>query len=191
MSQAQQNHDWIDRLSKHRTGLAALSFAESTVVPIPLEVVVVPLMVGHPARALLIALWIWLGCLAGASLLYFAGLWAADPIVRPALEALGLLNDFEDLVDRLGREGLFWTVALISISPVPMQLAALGAGAANGNIAVFLAAIAVSRGVRYFGMAVLAQFVGERLAQLDIPKRFMVLGIAVTFAVIWGVLQLI
>ena len=57
----------LDRLARHRSGLAALSFAESTVVPLPLEVVVVPLMIGAPRRALTIALVIWLGCLAGAS----------------------------------------------------------------------------------------------------------------------------
>lgn len=64
--------NWIDRLSRHRTGLAAISAAESTVVPIPLETVIAPLMVGHPRRALGIALWVWLGCLAGASLFYLA-----------------------------------------------------------------------------------------------------------------------
>lgn len=40
--------DWTGRLARHRSGLAALSFAESTVIPIPLQTIVAPLMVGHP-----------------------------------------------------------------------------------------------------------------------------------------------
>ena len=80
--------DLLHRLARHRAGLAAASFAESTVVPLPLETVVLPLMVGHPRRALTIALAIWLGCLAGAALFYGLGFWLADPVVRPALAML-------------------------------------------------------------------------------------------------------
>lgn len=183
--------DLLHRLARHRTGLAAISFAESTVVPIPLETVVVPLMVGHSKRALGIALVVWLGCLAGALLFYGLGLWLADPIVRPALAALGFERDFVALTERLGGGGLFWTVFLVSFSPAPMQLATLGAGAAGGNIFSFLAAIALSRGLRYFGLALLAQIVGPRVARFGVPKRILVPAMIVVFATIWALARLI
>ncbi|MEL6800576.1 MAG: VTT domain-containing protein [Pseudomonadota bacterium] len=190
----QQEHDhdndWISRLPRHRTGLAALSFAESTVVPVPLETVVAPLMVGHPARAFTIAVAIWIGCLIGAALFFAVGYWAADPIVRPALQALGLAEQFETITADLGAGGLFWSVFLVSFSPAPMQLATLGAGAAQGSFLSFIAAIALSRGLRYFGLAILAQFVGERIAHLDIPKRYLIPGMMVLLAAVWGVMQL-
>ena len=182
---------FTERLARHRSGLAALSFAESTVLPVPLETVVAPLMVGHPRRAASIALAIWLGCLAGALAFYMVGAWLVDPVVRPALEWLGLADDFRDMTDRLGREGLFLSVFLISFSPVPMQLATLGAGAAGGNILVFLAAIALSRGLRYFGLAVLARLVGPQIAGFGIPKRYLIPGMVIVLALIWGVAQVI
>jgi membrane protein YqaA with SNARE-associated domain len=182
---------WLDRLARHRTGLAAISFAESTVVPIPLETIVVPLMVGHPRRALSIALSIWSGCLVGAALFYALGLTLVDPVVMPVLEWLGLAEDFRQMTERLGTEGLFWTVFLVSFSPAPMQLATLGAGAAQGNLAVFLAAIALSRGLRYFGLAILAQVVGERIAHLNLPKRVLIPGMIVAALLVWGVFQLL
>lgn len=179
---------WTERLARHRVGLAAASFAESTLVPIPLETVVAPLMVGHHRHSFTIALSIWIGCLAGASLFYAIGFWLFDPVVLPILEWLNLRQGAEDLRADLGRDGLFWTVFLVSFSPAPMQLATLGAGAAGGNFWVFLTAIAASRGLRYFGLAILAQIFGPRLARLNIPTgRIMVAVLAIGFA-IWLIL---
>ncbi|NND41015.1 MAG: DedA family protein [Silicimonas sp.] len=183
--------DWMERLANHRAGLAALSFGESTVVPIPLEALVVPLMVGHPKRALVIAVWIWLGCLVGASLFYFVGLWLADPVVLPAIEWLGLNDDFEEMQDRLSGDSLFWVVFTVSLLPAPMQLATLGTGAVDGNFLVFISAIALSRGIRYFGLAILAQLIGERIANMNLPKRILIPALIAAFLVGWGIFQLI
>ena len=181
---------WTARLARHRSGLALLSFAESTVVPVPLETIVAPLMVGHHRRAIQIALAIWLGCLVGAAVFYLVGLWLFDPVVRPVLETLGLMRGLEDMTRDLGNEGLFWTTFLVSFSPAPMQLATLGAGATQGNFAVFLGAIAASRGVRYFGLAVLARLIGPRIATLDLPTGRLVLGLIVLLVLGWGAMQL-
>lgn len=176
---------WTARLARHRTGLAALSFAESTLVPIPLETIVAPLMVGHHRHAWTISLAIWIGCLAGATLFYFVGLWLAEPVVQPALEWVGLRDDFAGMTADLDREGLFWTVFLVSFSPAPMQLATLGAGTVGGNFAVFLAAIAASRGLRYFGLAALASLFGPRIAGFGLPKTRIVLIVFALLAAGW------
>jgi membrane protein YqaA with SNARE-associated domain len=168
-----------------------MSFAESTMVPIPLETVVAPLMVGHPKQSLKIAKAIWIGCLLGAIAFYLAGAWLAEPVVRPALEALGLQQGFADMSQKLDGDGLFWTVFLVSFSPAPMQFATLGAGAIHGNFFAFLSAIALSRGVRYFGLAVLAQIVGPRIAEFQIPKRYLVPGLILIFVLVWGIMQLL
>ncbi|MGR3512011.1 MAG: YqaA family protein [Paracoccaceae bacterium] len=182
---------WTAHLAHHRTGLAALSFAESTVVPLPLETLVIPLMIGHPKRSMVIATAIWLGCLVGAATFYLIGLWIADPIVRPALDALGLSEAFNQMLERLNTEGLFWTVFLVSLLPAPMQLATLGAGAAGGNFAVFLAAIALSRGLRYFGLAIIAQYAGKRIAHWGLPKRYVVPGLLIILLGSWALYQLL
>lgn len=181
---------WSARLAQSRRGLAALSFGESTVVPIPLETIVVPLMVGHPRRALGIALAIWLGCVAGAGIFYGVGLMLADPVVHPVLRSLGLEESFDKMAGKLSGGGVFWTVFLVSFSPAPMQLATLGAGAAGANPVVFLAAIALSRGLRYFGLAILAQLVGERIAHWRLPTGWLVAGLALLLVLGWGVMQL-
>lgn len=180
---------WTGRLARHRSGLAALSFAESTVVPIPLETVVAPLMIGHPKRSLSIAFSIWLGCLAGASLFYFVGLWLRDPVVIPVIEWLGLMETYNDLNNDIDSGGVFWTVFLVSFSPAPMQLATLGTGAVGGNFLTFFAAIAASRGIRYFGLAFLAQVLGDRISKLNIPRRKLVPAIMVLIVAAWAAFQ--
>ncbi len=101
---APRGDGWTARLSGNKRGLAALSFAESKVVPIPLETIVVPLMVGHPRRALRIALVVWMGCLVGAALFYGVGLLLADPVVHPVLNAVDLDDDFQKISDDLSGE---------------------------------------------------------------------------------------
>lgn len=188
---AERLRHWTERLARHRTGLAALSFAESTVVPIPLEAVVAPLMVGHHRQATTIAVSIWLGCLLGASLFYGLGLWLFDPVVQPALDWLGLREGFEKMTEDLEGGTFFWTVFLVSFSPAPMQFATLGAGSVEGSFTLFFAAIAASRGIRYFGLALLARLFGPRIAQFNVPTgRIMLIVLAVGLAV-WLISQLI
>ncbi len=79
----------------------------------------------------------------------------------------------------------------MSFSPVPMQLATLGAGTVVGNPLAFVGAITLSRGLRYFGLALLAQLVGARIARLKIPKGRLVSGLAVLLAAGWGGMQLL
>lgn len=178
---------WSRRLARHRTGLAALSFAESTVVPIPLETLVVPLMIGHPTRSITIATAIWIGCLVGALTLYAVGYWLSEPVVMPLIEALGLSEEFDSMAQRLQGDSLFWTVFIVSFSPVPMQIATLGAGTIGGNIVVTFAAIALSRALRYYGLAIISQFVGARIAQFNIPTGKLVLAIAAVMVAGWAI----
>jgi membrane protein YqaA with SNARE-associated domain len=158
----------IDSLARDEAGkrrLAALSFLESTVVPIPLETVVAPLMAAHPKRAYRIATAILLGCLVGAFLFYLVAAALYDPVVAPALDALGLRGDFESVREKLGEEGFFWTVFLVSLTPAPFQLATLGAGAVGGSVVTFMLAVASSRAIRYYGLGFLARRFGPGLLE--------------------------
>lgn len=160
--------DWVTRLAENRVGLAVLSALESTVLPIPLEAVLIPLMVSRPSHAIRIGLWALLGCLVGSLALFGAGM-LAQPIVDPVLQWLGLTQAFEDMQSRLTGGNLFATVVVIAISPAPVQLASLGAGVVGANPLVFLAAVGVSRAVRYLGLGVLAKWLGPKLQEIDVP----------------------
>ncbi len=107
----------------------------------------------------------------------------------PVIEWLGLMETYEDLSNDINSGGVFLTVVLVSFSPAPMQLATLGTGAVGGNFLTFFAAIAASRGIRYFGLAILAQLLGDRISKLDIPKRKLVPVIMVLVVAAWAAFQ--
>lgn len=144
-----------------RRSLMLGSFLESTVVPVPLELIVAPLMVRRDANAFVIAFWILVGCTLGALMFYGLGALLYDPVVQPILASLGEAEAAEKVKTQIGDEGVFWTVFVISVTPAPLQLATLGAGIAQANIVTFLLAIVLSRGLRYFGFAAIMQFAGR------------------------------
>ena len=181
--------DWAAHLADEGAGrrkLALASFLESTFVPVPLEVLVVPLMVAHPRSALRIAWAIWGGCLLGATVFYLLALWLYDPLVAPLMEAAGWSGALDDLRARLGEEGVFGAVFLISLTPVPFQVATLGAGAAGANFLVFIAAVATSRGIRYFGLALLAWWLGPHVNRVLTSKRWTIGALVVLLGLAWA-----
>ena len=62
-------------------------------------------------------------------------------------------------------------VFLISIAPVPMQIAALAAGAASYPVWLFLIAIIVSRALRYYGLWLLVLGFGVGIARIFEGKK--------------------
>lgn len=180
---------WAERLAHSRLGMGVLSFGESTVVPIPLETLMVPLMVAYPARAWVLALVALIGALAGASVMYFAGAFAYEGL----RSALGGVIDFapaEDFIAKLEGSAAFWSIFLVAVGPLPLQMATLGAGAAQVNFAVYISAIGLSRGIRYFGLALICRLVGERIAHLNLRRRTMVLFSAAFLLGCWGLYEL-
>ncbi len=180
------------RLANSRLGIGALSFGESTVLPIPLEAIMVPLMVGYPRRAWGIALSALIGCLIGSSLFFALGNLLFEPVVQPLLAHFGMTQSYETTVARLSEgSGYFWAIFLISLGPAPLQLATLGAGASEQSFFIFLLAIAMSRAIRYFGTALACALLGERVRRYHLPKWVLFGGSLLFLAVCWGVFALL
>ncbi|RED12983.1 YqaA family protein [Pontivivens insulae] len=180
---------WTRHLTDEGTGrrkLALASFLESTIVPIPLEILVAPLMVANPKRAWSIAVVIWLGCLVGATLFYALGALLYEPFIAPLLTWLGLAEALAGMEARLSERGAFVALFLVSVTPVPFQIATLGAGAFGVNFFIFIAAIASSRGLRYFGLALLARLLGDRLTEALSKPLWKVSAAIGGLAVLWA-----
>ncbi|WP_230374237.1 YqaA family protein [Pontivivens ytuae] len=179
---------WTAALTAEGAGrrkLALASFLESTVVPVPLEVLVAPLMFAHPRHALRVAAAIWAGCILGALVFYGLALLLYEPVVQPLLAWLGFEAELEEMRRRLGEDGAFAVIFLLSVTPVPFQIATLGAGAAQTHLIPFLAAVALSRGIRYFGLALLAVWLGPRVERLLRGRLAHVVGAALVVLIGW------
>ena len=171
--------------------LAFLSFLESTVVPVPIETAAGPVMAAYPARAYRVATYILGGCLIGAAMFYLIAFFLIEPLVEPALAWLGLEKDFREATERLDRGAFFWAVFLVSATPLPFQLATLGAGAVSGHFAVFMAAVALSRALRYYGLAFLARRYGPAAVRFFGGSGNLVFWGTMLLICLYGLLQLL
>lgn len=178
--------------SRHaRTGVFFASMAETTLVPIPIEVVLLPLMISNRKRAWQYATAALLGCLAGACIGYGIGLLFFETAGQWIIEAMGLSEQFESAKAKIDGRG-FWYILFVAISPVPFQLAYLGAGAVGYSFLLFLLASAIGRSVRYYGLVVLVHIFGKAAGPwLKKHETTIAIGATVAFIAVYAGVSLI
>lgn len=158
-----QGRQWAERLAGHRLAMPALglaSFLETLVVPIPIELLLVPWMLMEPHRLWRLAGVALAGCLAAALVGYGVGALLFDSLGRPALEAYGQLGAYQRFSDYFAVYG-FWAILAVGVLPIPFQAAIVAAGVAGYPLPLFFAAALLARGVRYFGLAALVRLAGR------------------------------
>ncbi|MEL6751620.1 MAG: VTT domain-containing protein [Pseudomonadota bacterium] len=154
---------WLRRLSRSGNALPTLtgaSFAETLIVPIPIELILVPFMATNRSRIWTTAGVVTLGCLAASVVGYFIGLLFYDSLGRWAIEAMGWAEGMERFRALFAEHGFFAIIA-IGIIPIPFQVGILAAGATAYPLPLFILATAIARGSRYFGLALLVWWLGD------------------------------
>ena len=141
--------------------LAALSFAESSFFPIPPDTMLAPMALARPQRAWRYALLTTLASVAGGVLGYLIGYFAFD-LVAPLLHKAGYWERYLEVREWFGRWG-FWAIFLAGFSPIPYKLFTISAGVIEMAFAPFVVASAIGRGARFFMVAALMVWGGERM----------------------------
>ena len=146
-------------------GIFALSFLRNMMIPLPLEVVLIPFMLGNRKRVWLVAAITTVGCLLGGSVFYLVGKYLFDAVGPQLLQMLGLTEAYKQFAILFDQHG-FWAIVFIGVAPIPYQVATLTSGATGYSYPLFLLASLLSRGTRYFGLAFLVAWQGERVVRL-------------------------
>ena len=147
------------------SGVTIASMLESTIVPIPLEAVLVPLMQVRRDKLWLIALMATLGCLFGAIIGYGIGYFLFDLLGDWVIETFSDQQQFEMVKEKMQNQG-FWFVLTLGIAPIPFQIAMLAAGATKYSIFMFVLATVIARSIRYFGLAIVVYVAGNQAEAL-------------------------
>jgi len=173
--------------SKHMlTGITTASFLESTIVPIPLEAILVPLMQARRERLWVIALMATIGCLMGALLGYTVGYYLFDILGEWIINTLSTPEQFNMIEQKMQSQG-FWFVISLGIVPFPFQIAMLAAGATKFSLIIFLIASAIARSIRYFGLAIIVYYAGNKAeALITKHKTKTMVGLTITVLTLWG-----
>ncbi|KAA9008779.1 YqaA family protein [Histidinibacterium aquaticum] len=171
---------WLERLSRSKRALWVLfgaSFAETLIVPIPIELILIPFMAANRSRIWITAAVVTVGCLIASLVGYAVGLLLFETLGLRLIEAMGWsegMDRFRTVFDDYG----FWAIVAVGVLPIPFQVALLGAGAAAYPIVWFLLAALIARGTRYFGLGLLVRLFGERTIDLWKKHKGRVLLIA-------------
>ncbi|WP_281546473.1 VTT domain-containing protein [Pseudoalteromonas sp. PAR1] len=186
----QKTRQFID--SKHMLkSITVASFLESTIVPIPLEAVLVPLMQARREKLWLIALMATIGCIIGATFGYALGYYLFDVVGDWVINTFSNPEQFEQVKQNMQAQG-FWFVLTLGIVPIPFQIAMLAAGATKYSIFLFLLATVIARSIRYFALAAVVYYAGnqaERIIQKHKTKALV--AISVLVLLIWWLSTLI
>ncbi len=167
------------------SGIGFASFAESTVVPIPLETLLIPLMQARRDKLWLIALVTTLGCIAGAIFGYFIGYFVFDLARDWVMQYITTEEQFSAFEEMIAQDG-FWFVFSTGVTPIPLQIAMLVAGVTKYSFALYLLAVILSRTIRYFGLALLVYYFGNKTEKLvrRYKWRVAIVGIIVVTLII-------
>lgn len=175
--------------SKHMLkGIFVASFLESTVVPIPLEAILVPLMQTRREKIWLIATMTTLGCMLGSLVGYGIGYYFFDFARDFIMEYMLSEQKLESFQSTMKDHG-FWLIFSTGVTPVPLQLAMIAAGVSKYSLALYMLAITTSRVIRYFGLAILVYYFGDKTEALIKQYKVQAIVIGVLIAAIFIALQ--
>jgi membrane protein YqaA with SNARE-associated domain len=143
--------------------LVGLSFAESSFFPIPPDVMLAPMSLATPRRAWFFAAITTLASVIGGVLGYLIGLFAFD-LIQPYLQDWGYWQDYQRAQDWFGEYG-FWAIFMAGFTPFPYKVFTITAGVVSMAMLPFLLGSAIGRGMRFFLVAGLMAWGGERMEQ--------------------------
>jgi membrane protein YqaA with SNARE-associated domain len=182
-----RSYDWLLRLAAHRQALPALaiiSFAESSVFPIPPDLLLIPMILARPERAFFYATVCLVASVLGGILGYAIGYWGFETLGRPVLVFYGYgdaISQFEQAFAEYG----WWIIVLKGATPIPYKLVTIASGAASFDLFEFITASILSRGIRFYAVALLLWWFGPPVRRF-VEERLGLVALAATVLLVGG-----
>ena len=186
-------YDWVLHWAETPYGgpaLFLLALVESSVFPVPPDVLLITLCISLPSRAWRYALLASIGSVIGGLLGYGIG-WGAWPLVNGFFFNYipGFTPELFSRVQELFSAYGFWVVFTAGFTPIPYKVITIGSGVFQINLAIFLIASLISRSLRFFLVAWLLHRYGPGVRGF-IDRYFNLLSILFLVLLIGGVLLL-
>lgn len=184
-------YHWTAGLARHpqaERGLAFVSFVESSVFPIPADVIFVPMVMARPDRAWRLAFIASVASVLGGIAGWLLGHFAFDLIARPLLDFYGKMDAFEHLRSSTGTIAILIMLITSGLSHLPpMKVVTILAGVVSFSLPLFILSAIVARGARFYGLAWLLVRYGPRMVAF-IEQRMIWIAGALTALAIGGYL---
>ena len=179
-------YNWTMSFAGHRRAmsvLAIVSFLESSVFPIPPDILIIPMVLASREKAWRIALLCSVASVLGGLAGYGIGYFFYESLGKPVLEFYGYAEEFSKFQGFYHKWGA-WIVGGAGFTPFPYKFITIASGVANLDIIIFTVASLLSRGLRFFIVAGLLWYFGDHI-RLFIEKNLGILA-TIFFILLFG-----
>ncbi len=182
-------YDWVIAYSARPSApwaLGIVSFAESSIFPIPPDVLQVPMTLARPEKAWEYALIATLSSVAGGLVGYAIGALLYDSLGLWLINLYGYgakVDTFRAAYAHYGH----WVILLKGLTPIPFKLVTITSGFADYNLFWFVLLSLITRGARFFLLAAVLRNFGPA-ARNFIEKRLGLVTLGLLAVVVLGLL---
>jgi membrane protein YqaA with SNARE-associated domain len=164
----QRLYQWTLRLAESPRApwaLGLIAFAESSFFPIPPDTILVPMSLARPKKAWGYALICTVGSVAGALLGYAIGALLFETVGKWLINLYGYGARVEEVKTLYAHWG--WAVILLKgLTPIPFKIVTITSGLLSYSLPIFVALCLLTRGARFFLLALLLKHFGEPINAL-------------------------
>ena len=161
-------YNWTISLASHPFAigfLAVIAFLESSIFPIPPDVLLIALVLASRDKAWIMASVCTVFSVIGGLFGYIIGFFLFTSIGDPILEFYGYQDHFSRFKSVYHDWGA-WIVFAGGFTPIPYKVITIASGAVHLNLITFLVASIVSRGMRFFLVSALLWYFGPPVRKI-------------------------
>ncbi|MEJ0092971.1 MAG: YqaA family protein [Methylocella sp.] len=145
--------------------LGVIAFAESSFFPVPPDAILIPMSIARPKNSWAYALICTLGSVAGALLGYAIGALLFETVGKWLINLYGYGARVDEMRALYAHWG--WAVILLKgLTPIPFKIVTITSGLLSYNLPLFVILCFVTRGARFFLLALLLKYYGEPIKAL-------------------------
>jgi membrane protein YqaA with SNARE-associated domain len=140
-----------------------ISFIESSVFPIPIVFLMIPVQLVKRHRAMIIGFLVTVTSVLGGALGYYLGYFFYDTIGAKVISLYGYQDSFLEFTNSITKEMEFWFVFFYAFTPFPYKLLTIGSGFVQFNFWIFIVGSFISRAIRFLTISFLIWKFGESI----------------------------
>lgn len=166
---------------KRERYLVGVSVFESFIFPVPTALLMIPMVIATPDKAIRLATITTLMSVFGAIIGYLMG-WGAMSVIEPWIVELGWTPQLDEARLQFEKYGVL-AVAIGAFTPAPFKIFTLTAGILSMSFIPFILVSLLGRGAHFYLIALLMAWAGPRME--PVVRRYIewfgwsIIGIAV------------
>lgn len=180
-------YDWVIAYSAKPSApwaLAVVSFAESSVFPVPPDVLLVPMSLARPDKAWRYAAIATISSVVGGLVGYAIGALLYESVGKFLINLYGYGDKVDQFRAAYAHYG-HWVILLKGLTPIPYKLVTITSGFAEYNLFWFTVLSIITRGARFYILAAILHYFGPAAREF-IEKRLGLVTLGLLALVVGG-----